>query len=39
MNIFNELLKSGQNTMTNMISNNLGLNGYNNNDNGYNSAK
>ena len=39
MNIFNELLKSGQNTMTNMISNNLGLNGYNNNNNGYNSAK
>jgi hypothetical protein len=39
MNIFNELLKSGQNTMANMISNNIGLNGYNNNNNGYNSAK
>ncbi len=38
MNIFNEILKSGQSTMANMISNNLGLNGYNNN-NGYNSAK
>lgn len=38
MNIFNELLKSGQNTMSNMITNNLGLNAYSNN-NGYNSAK
>lgn len=29
MNIFNELLKSGQNTMTNMIKNNIGYGGNN----------
>ncbi len=36
MNIFNELLKSGQNKMTDMITSNLGLNGYNNNNNNKN---
>jgi hypothetical protein len=29
MNIFNELLKSGQNTMANMIKNNVGYGGNN----------
>lgn len=38
MNIFNEILKSGQNKMTNMITSNLGMNGYNNN-NANNNAK